>query len=119
MTEENQVPQQIMKELQHVTTKNPKKVEAGKRLAESNRKKREAKKREQAKLEASGVNQHYGIGAVMGPVGLRLLFGLLALRVIGGLGYYIYRTKKVEQPQRNNPKPHPQEQGQTNKVEID
>ena len=71
--------QQIMKEPQQVTTKNPKKVEAGKRLAESNHKKRKAKKREeQVKLEASGVNQYYGIGAV------------LALGVIGGLGYYIY-----------------------------
>ena len=86
MAEENQVepqqvttePQQITKEPQRVTTKNPKKVEAGKRLAESNCKKREAKKREQAKLEASGVNQYYGIGAV------------IALGVIGGIGYYIY-----------------------------
>ena len=45
MAEENQVmkepQQQVTKELQRVTTKNPKKVEAGKRLAESNRKKRE------------------------------------------------------------------------------
>ena len=88
--------QQITKELQRVTTKNPKKVEAGKRLAESNRKKREAKK--QAKLEASRVNQYYGIGAV------------LALGVIGGLGYYIYQSKKGEQP-------HPQLQ--TNKFEMD
>ena len=85
-------PQQVTKEpqgeaaqVQRVTTKNPKKVEAGKRLAESNRKKREAKK--QVKLEASRVNQYYGIGAV------------LALGVIGGLGYYIYRSKKGEQPQ--------------------
>ena len=93
--------QQITKEPQRVTTKNPKKVEASKRLAESNRKKREAKK--QVKLEASGVNQYYGIGAV------------LALGVIGGLGYYIYRSKKVEQ--QNNPKPHPQPQ--TNKFEMD
>ena len=92
--------QQITKELQgeaaqvqRVTTKNPKKVEAGKRLAESNRKKREAKK--QAKLEASRVNQYCGIGAV------------LALGVIGGLGHYIYRSKKVEQPKQNNPKLHP------------
>ena len=114
MAEENQVmnepqePQRVMKEPQRVTTKNPKKVEAGKRLAESNRKKREAKKREiQVNLEASGVNQYYGIGAV------------LALGVIGGLGYYIYRTKKVEQPQQNNPKPHPQTQPQTNKFEMD
>ena len=113
MVEENQVtkePQQIMKEpqgeamrVQRVTTKNPKKVEAGKRLAESNRKKREAKK--QAKWEVIRVNQYYGIGAV------------LALGVIGGLGYYIYRTKKGEQPQRNNPKPHLQPQ--TNKFEMD
>ena len=104
-------PQQITKELQRVTTKNPKKVEAGKRLAESNHKKREAKK--QAKLEASGnwwpVNQYYGIGAV------------IAQGVIGGLGYYIYGTKKGEQPQdeaqQNNPKPHPQLQ--TNKFEME
>ena len=99
--------QQITKEPQRVTTKNPKKVEAGKRLAESNRKKREVKKREQAKLEASGVNQYYGIGAV------------IALGVIGGLGYYVYRSKEVEQLQQNKPKPHPQTQPQTNKFEMD
>ena len=68
-----------MKEPQRVTTKNPKKVKAGKRLAESNRKKREAKKREeQSKIKKCGVNQYYGIGAV------------IALGAIGGLGYYIY-----------------------------
>ena len=99
--------QRVTKEVQRVTTKNPKKVEAGKRLAEGNRKKREAKKREQVKLEVSGVNQYYGIGAV------------IALEVIGGLGYYIYRTKKVEQPKQNNIKPHPQVQPQTNKFEMD
>ena len=111
MAEENQAmkePQQITKEpqgkaaqVQRVTTENPKKVEAGRRLAESNRKKREAKK--QAKLEASRVNQYYGIRAV------------IALGVIDGLGYYIYRTKKVEQPQQNKPQPQPQ----TKKFEMD
>ena len=63
MAEENQVmkePQGKAAQVQRVTTKNPKKVEAGKRLAESNRKKREAKK--QAQLEARGVNQYYRIG---------------------------------------------------------
>ena len=34
------------------------------------------------KLEKIGVNQYYGIRAV------------IALGVIGGLGYYIYRSKK-------------------------
>ena len=103
-------PQQVTKEpqgkaaqVQRVTTKNPKKVEADKRLAEGNHKKREAKK--QAKLEASRLNQYYVIGAV------------LALGVIGGLGYYIYQSKKGEQ--QNNPKPHPQMQPQTNKFEMD
>ena len=66
MAEENQVmkepqgevqqvtkkPQGEAAQVQRVTTKNPKKVKAGKSLAESNRKRREAKK--QAKLEASG-----------------------------------------------------------------
>ena len=77
------------------------------------------KREEQAKLEASGVNQYYGIRAVMGPVGPRPLCGLLALGVIGGLGYYIYQSKKVEQPRQINPKPQPQMQPQTNKFEMD
>ena len=125
MAEENQVtkePQQVTqvtKEAQRVTTKNPKKVEVGKRLAEHNHRRREEKKWEQAKLENSGVNQYYRIGAV------------IALGVVGGLGYYIYQSKKGEQPwgraattcpqgpsssaQQNNP----QAQLQTNKFEMD
>ena len=80
---EPQQAQRVMKEPQRVTTKDPKKVEAGKRLAAINRKKREAKKREeQVQLERTtrGVNQYYGIGAV------------IALGVIVGIGYYIYQT---------------------------
>ena len=103
-------PQRVMNEpqgeaaqMQRVTTKNPKKVEAGKRLAESNCKKTEAKK--QAQLEARGVSQYYGIGAV------------LALGIIGGLGYYIYLSKKGEQSEQN--KPHSQTQPQTNKFEME
>ena len=44
---------------------------------------------------------------------------VIALGVISGFGYYIYRSKKVEQPQQNNLKPHPQTQPQTNKFEMD
>ena len=126
MAEENQVTkepqqvtkesQQVTKEPQQVTTKDPKKVEAGKRLAAINRKKREAKNREeQAQLErtASGVNQYYRIGAI------------LALGVIGGLGYYIYRAKKGEVPNRDLQAPTPWDppqqpsRPQTNKFEMD
>ena len=125
---EEQKESQVTKEPQRVTTKNPKKVVVGKRLAEHNHRRREEKKREQAKLERTRVNQYYRIGAVMGPAGPRPLCGLLALGVTGGLVYYIYQTKKAEQPssssnpQHNNPKPHPQAiatQTQTNKFEMD
>ena len=125
MAEENQVmeepqgeaaqAQQVTKEPQRVTTKDPKKVEAGKRLAAINRKKREVKKREeQAQLERIGVNQYYGIGAV------------IALGVIGGLGYYIYQSKKgqvsrevkdVSMPY-NTPQ-QPSSHSQSNKFEMD
>ena len=115
MAEENQ--QQVAKkpkEPQRVTSKNPKKVEASKRLAAHNRRRREEQRKEQAKLEKSRVNQCYGIGAV------------IALGVIGGLGYYIYRSKKGEQlssnPQQNNPKQPSQAiatQLQSNKFEMD
>ena len=82
MKEPQQVQQVTTKEPQQVTTKNRKKVEAGKRLAEHNRRKREVKKREEQAQVQSGVSQYYGIGAV------------LAVGVIGGLGYYISQTKK-------------------------
>ena len=102
-----------MKEPQRVTTKDPKKVEAGKRLAAINHKKREAKKREeQAQLEktASRVNQYYGIGAV------------IALGVIGGLDYYIYQSKKGLAPREVtmpiSQQPHPKVHVQTNKFEM-
>ena len=76
-------PQQVTKEPQQVTTKDPKKVEAGKRLAAIN-----CKKREEA--QNGRMNQYYGIAA-----GFSHAFSaILAVGVIGGLGYHIYRTKK-------------------------
>ena len=97
---------------QQVTTKDPNKVEAGKRLAAINCKKREVKKREeQAQLEKSRVNQYYGIEAV------------IALGVMGGLGYYIYRSKKGPSPREvtmpASQRPRSQAQLQTNKFEMD
>ena len=108
MAEENQVqlePQQII-------TKKLKKVEAGKRLADHSRRKREEKKREELKVQVQKgeLNQSYGIGAI------------IVVGVIGGLGYYIYRTKKGEvNTILNNPPHHPPKQPrpQFNKFEID
>ena len=88
MAEENQVQQelqQVTKEPQRVTTKDLKKVEAGKRLAAINRKKK--KRRKEKEAQNGGMNQYYGIGAG----------AILAVGVIGGLGYYIYRSKKGEE----------------------
>ena len=72
-----------------MTTKDPKKVEVGKRLAEYNRRKREELKKQkieqknevEPKLTSSTC---YRIGAV------------LAVGVIGGFGYYCYQAKKGE-----------------------
>ena len=96
-----------------MSTKNPKKVEAGKRLAEHNHMKREERRKEGVKLEktTSRVNQYYGIGAV------------IALGVIGGLGYYIYRSRKGPAPRQvtmpASQQPCPQAQPQNNKFEMD
>ena len=82
MAEEQQVITKEPQEVQQVTTKNPTKVEAGKRLAAHNCRRRQKKKREeQAQSEKSKVSQYYGIGNV------------LAVGVIGGLGYYIYHPR--------------------------
>ena len=106
LAEENQVTK---KGPQRVTTKNPKKVEAGKRLAVHSCRRREEKKREEAQ-KGEGVNQYYGIGAV------------IAIGAIGGLGYYIYRTKRGEiqpQTQPNNPPNQPSPCPKSNKFEMD
>ena len=90
-----------MAEENEVTTKNPKKVKGGKRLAEYNHRKREAQK-----CEVIDSSQYYGIGAV------------LAVGVIGGLGYYLYQAKvnnvvPHQQPSPRQPRP------QTNKFEME
>ena len=103
MTEENQ--QQVQQEPQQVTRRNLKKVEADKRLAAHNRRKREelkAKKREEQVQTPKGeLNQYYSIGVV------------LAVGVIGCLCYYIYQTKGAQQSshtQPNNPRQQPRPQ---------
>ena len=95
MAEENQVtkePQQVQQEPQQITTKDPKKVEVGKRLAAINRKKREVKKRDEA--QNGGVSQYYRVGVV------------LAVGVIGGLGYYIYQLPSKESTEKSGLQTH-------------
>ena len=67
-------------QLQQVMTKDLKKVEVGKRLAEYNQRKREELANDQ-KIESEPKltsSQYYGTGAIM------------AVGVLGVLGYYIY-----------------------------
>ena len=79
----------------------------GKKLAVHNRKKREAKKREEQAQLKSRVNQYYGIGAVM------------AVGVIGGAGCYIYRTKKGEVKDASITRNPTVSQQPSNKFEMD
>ena len=102
MTEENQI--------QQVMTKDPKKVEAGKRLAEYNRRKREelkVQKSESKHVEPMLTSgQCYGIGTV------------LAVGVIGGFGYYFYQANKGDVNAVNNVVPS-QQPPKANKFEME
>ena len=97
--EENQV---TTKEVttKRLTTKNPKKVEAGKRLAEYNHRKREAQI-----CQVLTSSQYYSIGA------------LLAVGVIGGLGYYLYQAKANNVVPSQQPPP--QQPPKANKFEME
>ena len=83
-------------QVQQMTTKDPKKVEVGKRLAEYN-----PKKRKEQKIE---VNQYYNIGVV------------LAVGAIGCLGYYLYQNKKGESLP---PQPQPPQLPKANKFKME
>ena len=88
-----------------VMTKDPKKAEVVKRLAEYNHRKREELKVQKSEVEPKLTSSTcYGIGAV------------LAVGVIGGLSYYIYQAKvnAVVPPQQpSHPCP------QTNEFEME
>ena len=88
----------------------------GKSLAANNHKKKESKKREEA--QNCGVSQYYGIRAVIAVTSKS--------EVIGGLGYYIYQSKKgatTAKPSREVPNNPPNQPSlpvrQTNKFEMD
>ena len=113
MAEENQVMTKGPKKVEagkrsaeenQVTTKDPKKVETGKRLAEYSRRKREAQKSEELKSQKSEV------------LTSSTCYGILAVGVIGGLGYYLYQAKVNNiVPQQ----PSPQQLPKSNKFEME
>ena len=104
-----QINQDTTKGLKEETTKDPRRVEQCKKLQEYNRRKREAQKSkeqksEEQKSEVLTLNQ-YSIEAV------------LAVGVIGGLGYYLYQAKKGEV--NAIPRPRPPQWPKANKFEME
>ena len=96
-----------MAEENQVMTKDPKKVEAGKRLAEYTRRKREELKAQKSESkQVLTLSQYYGNRAI------------LAVGVIGGLGYYVYQAKKGEVNAINNVVPS-QQSPKANKFEME
>ena len=91
LREDNKVAANKMAEqVQQVTTKDPKKVETGKRLAEHNREQMKAQKSE------SKTNLiYYGAGAI------------IAVGVLGVISYYIYRSKTSKESPVYQPKESP------------
>ena len=76
LQEENEVTANKMAEqVQQVTTKDPKKAQQGKRLADHNRRKREQMKAQKSESETKLTC--YGTGPV------------IAIRVLGVIGYYV------------------------------
>ena len=73
--------QQVTREPQQVTTKDPKKVEAGKRLAEWNRKNKE-------ELRAQGGNKEKQESSVSSTQ----CYGIGAIIVVAGVVFVVYRV---------------------------
>ena len=97
LQEENKVTANKMAEqIQQVTTKDPKEVEQGKRLAEHNRRKREELARMKAqKRESESKLTYYGAGAVV------------AIGVLGVISYYVYKSKTPKETPVNQQKEAP------------
>ena len=87
--EQKQEQQKITTPLQ-VTTKDPKKVEAGKRLAELNKKKREQLRQQQE----SDVRLYSSTG-----IGIGITISI----IIGAIFYYNYRRKNDTKIQQDEP----------------
>ena len=108
LQEENKVTTNKMAEqAQQVTMKDPKKVEQGKRLAEHSRRKREELAKMRAQKSESETNLTYcGAGAI------------LAIGVLGIIGYYVYQSKTPEDKPKESPV-HQSKETPANKFEME
>ena len=89
----------MAEQVQQITTRDPKKIEQGKRLAEHNHRKREELARVKAqKSESETKLTYYSAGAVV------------AIRVLGIIGYYVYQSKTPKEALVNQPKETPVKQ---------
>ena len=96
-------------QIQQVTIKDSKKVEAGKRLAEHNCRKRE-EYAQLAKAQSESKITYYGAGSVVD-------IGVLCL-----IGYYIYQSKTPKEIPVRQPKEtpvHQPKETQANKFEME
>ena len=97
------VEQTEQTQVQQVTTKDPKKGEQGKTLAEHNNRKRE----ELAHKSENETNlTYYSAGAIV------------AIGVLGGIGYYIYKSKTPVN-QTNEAPVHQPKETPANKSEME
>lgn len=92
-----------------VTTKDPKKVEAGKRLAEYNRRQREKLK----ELESAAAKTVHDKAETVEPTADPVktmnyeFYGIIGIIAFGGIVYYIYRRNKPEPKKFKSPPPAP------------
>ena len=97
----------MVEQVQQVAMKDPKKVEAGKRLAKHNHRNRKELK---AQRERETKLTYYGAGAVV------------AIGVLGVIGYCIYQSKTPKETPVNQPKEAPVNQPKetpANKFDMD
>lgn len=96
-----------------VTTKDPKKVEAGKRLAEYNRKQREELKELKSAAAAAATKTVHEkaetVESTADPVKTTNyeVYGIIGIIAFGGIVYYIYHRNKPEPKKFKSPPPAP------------
>ena len=92
-----------------VTSKDPEKVEAGKRLAEYNRKQRERLKELESAATKTVHEKVETVESTTDPVKTvnYEVYGIIGIIAFCGIAYYIYHRNKPEPKKFKNPPPTP------------